>query len=821
MTQQDAPASVPLPQPLPPQALRTITDPRTIVMEAAGGPEMLGFVGQPRAVDAMDFGLRMKRPGFNLFAMDVPGTDRRASISEFLARHGRSAPAPDDWVYVYNFASPEKPRALRLAAGSAVRLRDAMADLVADLGIAIPALFESDDYKSRRGAIDEEFEEAQEQAFGRVGETAREKSISVMRTPVGFAFAPVRDGKAIKSEAFEKLPQDERDRIQADINALQGQMKDVLAHMPALEKARRARIRALNKEMAGGTVGEAIREVAQAFTGIAEVQSFLRDVSDDLLTNIEVFLESAEAAANAPIQSASLTRSQDPRFRRYRINVVVGEKDGERKGAPIVYESNPTFQNLIGRIEHVAQMGALVTDFMLVRAGALHRANGGFLVIDARDLLSQPFAWPALKRCLRSGEIRITSLAEQVSLITTTSIEPDPIPLDIKVVLFGDRWLYYLLVALDPDFVELFKVEVDFDDEFDRTDDNVRRYAQLIAAIAGKDGLRPMQPDALARMIDETARFAEDAEKLSLRLAVVADVLREADHWAGQAGRERIAAEDVGKAVAERRRRSARLRERVLEAITRDIIRIAIDGAVVGQINGLSVSQLGAYSFGRPTRITARVRMGAGKLIDIEREVELGGPLHSKGVLILSGFLAARYAPDVPVSMHASLVFEQSYGGVDGDSASSAELYALLSALSDIPIKQGFAVTGSVNQFGEVQAIGGVNEKIEGYFDICMARGLTGGQGVLIPAANVKHLMLREDVVEACRAGQFAIYPVATIDEGVALLTGVEAGSRGAGGAFPPESVNGKVEAQLRAFAEARRRFAGDNGGAHGPAANS
>jgi lon-related putative ATP-dependent protease len=525
-----------------------------------------------------------------------------------------------------------------------------------------------------------------------------------------------------------------------------------------------------------------------------------------------VFLESAEAAANAPLPVPNLAAPGHPRLRRYKVNVIVGDRPEGSGGAPVIWESNPTYQHLIGRVEHISQMGALVTDFTLIRPGALHHANGGYLMLDAREILSQPFAWAGLKRCLKDKQIAISSVAEQISLMSTISLEPDPIPLDVKIVLIGDRWLYYFLMALDPDFPELFKVEVDFDDEFDRSEGNAALYAQLISAIGKREALKPIDRSGLACMIDEAARLADDSEKLSLQIGVVADILREADHWAGEAGRGTIAADDIARAVDERRRRSARVRERTQEAIGRNIVLIDTEGAAVGQVNGLSVLQLGHQSFGRPTRITARTRLGSGRVIDIEREVELGGPLHSKGVLILSGFLAARYAPGVPVSLQASLVFEQSYGGVDGDSASSAELYALLSALADVPIRQSFAVTGSVNQFGQVQAIGGVNEKIEGFFDICTGRGLTGDQGVLIPVANVQHLMLRQEVVEACRAGRFAVIPVATIDQGIEILTGRPAGARGTDGRFPTDSINGRVEATLIDYAEKRRRYAADRG---------
>src|SRR5690606_19650713 len=489
---------------------------------------------------------------------------------------------------------------------------------------------------------------------------------------------------------------------------------------------------------------------------------------------------------------------------RYRVNLLVDRSDGA--GAPIVYEDHPTHQNLVGRIEHRPHFGALVTDFTLITAGALHRATGGHLILDVRRLLSQPFAWEELKRTLRAGEIRIESLGQSLSLISTVSLEPEPIPLDVKVVLLGEPWIYYLLSMLDPEFSELFKVQADFDDRMVRDERTTPEYARLIATLAREARLRPFDRGAVARVMDRAARLAEDAERLSTHLSDIADLLREADYWAGEQGRAVVTADDVQQAIDAAIRRADRLRERALEAIGRGIVLIDTKGAVAGQINGLAVSMFGG--FGRPSRLTARVSLGRGEVVDIEREVALGGPIHSKGVLILQGFLADRYAQERPLSLKASLVFEQSYGGVDGDSASSAELYALLSALADVPIKQGLAVTGSVNQRGQVQAIGGVNEKIEGHFDVCRARGLTGEEGVLIPASNVKHLMLRHDVVEAAREGKFKIYAIETIDQGIEILTGMPAGERDAEGRYPEDSINGRVERRLAGFAEAARRFA-------------
>jgi lon-related putative ATP-dependent protease len=534
--------------------------------------------------------------------------------------------------------------------------------------------------------------------------------------------------------------------------------------------------------------------------------AYLTSVQQDVIDNLDEFLGVTEAPpASTPEATPPRAQTRASFFRRYQVNVVVDHSGAT--GAPVIYEDHPTVQNLVGRIEHMAQMGALVTDFNLIKAGALHRANGGYLMLDARKVLLQPFAWEELKRALRSGEIRIEVLGQTLSLVSTVSLEPEPIPLAVKVILLGERMLYYSLYQADPDFGELFKVAADFEEQMDRTEETHLLYARMIGTMARQEGLRPLNRAAVARVIEHSARLAGDAEKLSTHVHSVADLLREADYWAGEAQQRIIDATDVQRAIDAQIRRLDRVRERIQEEIQRGTILIDTQGAAVGQVNGLSVLSMGQFAFGRPSRITARVRLGRGEVVDIEREVALGGPIHSKGVLILSAYLGARYAMDRPLSLSASLVFEQSYSGVEGDSASSAELYALLSALADLPLKQGLAVTGSVNQRGEVQAIGGVNEKIEGFFDTCRAQGLTGEQGVLIPASNVKHLMLRQDVVAAVAAGQFLVYAVETIDQGIELLTGVPAGERSDMGEFPAGSVNQRVESRLIALADKRLAF--------------
>jgi lon-related putative ATP-dependent protease len=625
-----------------------------------------------------------------------------------------------------------------------------------------------------------------------------------MRTPMGFAFAPMHEGKVMKPEVYNTLNEETRSAFEANIQALQKELEGILEQMPKLERERADATRALNEEVAEVAVRQAMRELKAEFSGVVPVVEFLEAAHRDLVRNVGLFIE--VAGEQGGVVKQTIDSARDPRFRRWMVNVVV-ELSQADPGAPLVEELNPTYGNLIGRVEHIAQMGTLTTDHLLIKPGALHRANGGYLLIDARKLLLSPYAWEALKRALKGHEIKIESPLESMGLMATQSLDPDPIPLRAKIVLFGDRELYYLLSAHDPDFSRLFKVQADFDDSIDRTAENNLAYARLISSIVRKDGLKHLDAGGVARMIEEGARLANDNRKLSIEIGNIADIVQEADFYATQAGRNLITRQDVAKAVDERVQRADRMRDKSEESITRDIMLVDTSGSVVGQINGLSVLSLGDFAFGKPTRITARVRMGSGRVTDIEREVKLGGPLHSKGVMILWGFLAGRFAEDFPLALAASIVFEQSYGGVDGDSASSTELYALLSALSDVPIRQSLAVTGSVNQLGHVQAIGGVNEKIEGFFDICEARGLTGEQGVLIPQANVQHLMLREDVVEAARAGKFHIYPVATIDQGIEILTGVQAGARGVDGRFPAESVNGRVEARLRTFADTTKSF--------------
>jgi len=809
--------SSPRHEPLAAQQLRHCCDSKRLGFKTTKELEPPAqLVGQERALGAIHFGASIKQPGFNLFAHGEAGLGKHTAVSEFLRDKAASEATPDDWVYVNNFEHPHRPKAMALPPGIAIMLRDAMHELIDDLRSAVPALFDSEEYQTRHRAIDEAVEKEQASSFEELQKKADVVNIAILRTPMGFALAPKQDGKVIKPDVFHALPEEQRAEIEATVQILQKDLENILRSIPALEKQRRERINDLNAELAEMAVSAAIAEIAPPFTEIEAIQDYLADVHKDLVANAHIFLEGPPSeSGDSPFNQRGLNH-EDPRFYRYAVNVIIANGQSKEngqvaEGAPVVFEEHPTLANLVGRIEHISQFGTLMTNFTLIKAGALHRANGGYLIVDARKILTEPFAWEALKRSIKSGCITIESAAEQLSLVSTTSLQPDPISLSVKIVLIGDGLLYYLLVTYDPDFKDLFKVEVDFNDQIERSDETMGLYARIIAAIVNKENLRPFKADGVARVIDEASRRLADRERLSIKMGALADLLREADFWAQEVGAKQVAKVHVERAIHEAIMRADRLRERSYEMIERDIVLVDTQGETIGQANALSVLSLGEFSFGKPSRITARVRMGTGKLIDIEREVELGGPLHSKGVLILSSFLSSRYALDVPMSLWASLVFEQSYGGVEGDSASSAELYCLLSALGEVPIKQSLAITGSVNQLGEVQAIGGVNEKIEGFFDICQSRGLKKGQGVLIPASNIKHLMLRDDVVKAASKGIFNIYPVENIDQGLEILTGLPAGMRDSKGEYPEGSVNARIEARLRGFAHMRREFAGKN----------
>ena len=796
--------------PLPPAALRRTCDPSSLgfatTAEIAAAP--LGGV-QRRASDALAFGVALRCPGYNIFAVGPQGVGKQTLVRRQLDAAAAGMPRADDWCYVFDFAEDgRRSMTLRLPAGRGATLKRDMDDLIEELRAAIPAAFESDEYRSRRQTLEDRAKSLPQKASAEVEQEARAQGVAILHLPTGMALAPTRDGEIIGPDAFSKLPEAERVQARTAMAAVQEKLQAAMRKLPQWEAEFREQLRALNREVVRYAIGHLMVALTGRYRGLEPVLAHLRAVEADLIRNAERFLEIENAMQDGPGDGPLGVALKGGAFRRYQVNVVVD--NGALGHAPVVYEDHPTMANLLGRIEYRSQYGAFATDFTLIKPGALHRANGGFLVIDARRLLMQPFAWEQLKRTLRAGCIRIESVGEAIGLAMPVSLEPEPVPLDVKVVLLGERPIYDLLVAYDPDLLELFKVTADFDDRAERDSAGEAAYAALVADVVARDGLRHFDAGAVARIVDHGARLAADAAKLSCGFEAIADLVRESDHAAAGAGRAVATAADVAAAVAAQEMRSARLRERVREAIRRGSLMVDVAGARVGQINGLVVVHLGGSSFGWPARITARVRLGGGKLVDIEREAKLGGPIHSKGVLILEGFLGGRFGRAAPLALWASLVFEQSYGQIEGDSASLAELCALLSAIADLPLRQNLAITGSVNQLGAAQPIGGVNEKIEGVFDICGDLGLDGTQGVVVPRSNLANLMLREDVVEAVRAGRFHVHAVDDVDGAMSLLTGLPAGAQGPDGAFAPGSVDAAVAAALERMGAAARSFALD-----------
>lgn len=788
-------------KPLAPESLYQHCDPALLAFATTAELEDLAkVIGQARAVDAIQFGVGICHDGYNIFVLGHAGSGRYTLTHKELESRAATGPAPADWCYLNNFEQTNKPRAVKLPAGRGVQFQRHMRQFVEELGSVIPAVFEGEEYRSRIEALSEEFKQRQEKMFEDLGEEARKQGVALIQTQKGFALAPFRNGEIVSPDEFDKLPEEERQHSKQMIEQFDEKLRKIVHQIPRLQREHRAKIREFNRETIALTAGHLIEELRAQYADLPEILAFFDAVRADIIESAGELREQKSADDLTGIVVATP-------LQRYQVNLLVDH--GASAGAPVVFENHPTYQNLLGRIEHLAHMGMLVTNFSLIKGGALHRANGGYLILDAGKLLTQPYAWEGLKRALLAREIRIESLGEIFGLVNTLSLQPQSIPLDLKVVLFGERIFYYLLHQLDPDFADLFKVAADFDDEIERNPENSVLYARMIATLVRRQGLCAFERQAVARLIEHSARLAGDSAKLLTHTRSLNDLLIEADHFAQGAQREVVSAEDVQSAIDAQIHRADRLRKSSLNDILEGTVLIDTDGRHGGQINGLAAINLGNLVFAQPVRITATTRLGEGDVIDIEREVALSGAIHSKGVLILTSFLAARYSHNTPLSLNASLVFEQSYSTVEGDSASLAELCALLSALSGLLINQGLAVTGSVNQYGQVQAIGAVNEKIEGYFDVCNARGLTGRQGVLIPAANVRHLMLRRDVVEAARAGRFHIYAVEDVDQAMELLTGFPAGEPDAEGRVPQGSVNYLVAAQLVQLSMMRQAYSG------------
>lgn len=758
------------------------------------------LAGHERAREALAFGTAIRSDGFNLFVLGQPGHGKHSLVGRYLTERSSNDPAPPDWCYLYNFEDPSVPLYLALPPGLGRQLRRDIDELTDELRGAIPAVFESDEYQNRLQEMKQAMSERQRDAIEAIRREAREQGVLLLSTHNGFTFAPAGgdgDGdKMLSPEEYEKLPKEERERIEHTVEILQRKLTQTIRRMPRLAKELREQVQQLNEEVLEGAIGAPLAELEERYADEVGVIAHLTAIREAILQHAEVF-----TADDPEIPPEAI-------FSRFYLNLLVDNADTQ--GAPVIYQDLPGHQHLVGRIEHHVHNGTLLTDFSLIRAGALHRANGGYLVLDIRGLLTQPGAWETLKRVLHAGEIRTESLEQAYGLISTVSLEPQPIPLDVKIVLLGERLLYYLLCEHDPEFLELFKVQVDLEDELERNEESLALYARMIATLAREAALAPLDRSGVAATIERASRLADDQQRLTARHRDLHDLLMEADHWASVAGSSVIQREHVEKAVAQQLWRAGRIRERSHEQITRGTLMIATQGLVVGQVNGLSVLALGDFAFGQPTRITATARPGHGQVVDIEREARLGGRIHSKAVMILSRYLAGRYAREAPLSLSASLAFEQSYGGIEGDSASVAEVCALVSAIARVGLDQAFAVTGSINQHGEVQAVGGVNEKIEGFFDVCRARGALSGQAVILPATNVEHLMLKREVREAMAAGEFRIFAVRHVDEALALLTGETPGEADEEGNFPAESLNGRVQARLARFQAVVKAAEGD-----------
>lgn len=781
--------------------------------------ERLSALGQDRAICAVELGINIKSRGYNLFCLGPEGTGKTSLVKRILEKEGKQRPTPDDWAYVYNFDEPHKPIAVNFPAGAAAGFAKDMEEFAYAMEHDLPEAVKNELYEEQLSVIREKYQEKRNDYVKVLQKKAKGKKVSLLHMPMGVVVAPMKNGEIISPDVFDTLSDDEKNEIMADLNAMQEEIAQHQDDAPGWEEKQTEEIKKLQEKLVKDAIKKPINDIKQKYRGNKKVAEYLKAVQNYILENIPSFVPNydqdskpqTEEEPMAGLLSQLKNQQEEDKYSKFKVNVVV--KNVPDSGAPIVLLDHPTQGNLVGKVERIQQFGALITDFTLIKGGALHRANGGFLLIDARKLLLQPYSWDSLKRALASKEIKIEAPSEDTSF-STISLDPQPIPLDVKVVMTGDAELYDLLSERDPDFSDYFKVEADFGMIIDRTNENEVEYAKLIGSLTKKKNLRSLNKQAVARVIEYSSRLADDSEKLTAHVSSIGDLLKEADYWARKSKASQIGKNHVDQAIKSQIYRSDRVNRAMLEQIDKGTILLDVKGERVGQINGLVVYNFTRNSFGKPTRITTQVRLGRGEFINIEREVAMSGPIHSKGVLILQALIANRFAKRSPLSLSASIVFEQSYGGVDGDSASSTEYYCMLSAIANLPIKQSLAVTGSINQFGEIQPIGGVNEKIEGFFEVCKYNGLTGKQGVIIPRTNVVNLMLREDVLEAVENGQFSIYAIDDVDDGIELLTGIPAGKADKRGRFPKGTVNYMVQQSLEEYYRDYVKFAKETHGA-------
>ena len=782
---------------LTPRDLRKVCDPSFFPFKTT---EDFTFENEPlhqeRGVSAIEIGLNMKSDGYNIFVCGPTGTGRNAQVNKSVNELAASQKVPDDWVYVHNFIDDDEPVAISLPAGRGIVFKKEMEELVEELQVEIPRAFSGEDYETRKQELLKEYKKKRDSTLEKVEADAFEEGFVLKQSATGVILVPREGDNPMTPEEVKELPSKEKTKIEKKKHKLHIKIEHVLNEVRVMEKSVKAEIKKLEQEITLFSVKHIIDELRFKYKEFEDVVEYLNHVQDAVINSIDSFKDEEEEG-----QVAVLGMKRPPKqnsFLKYEVNLLVEHRHS--KGAPVVREPNPTYYNLIGRIEYASSFGSMTTNFTMIAPGALHKANGGYLVLQAMDVFSSFMAWDALKRVIRNQEIKVEDINEQFRLISTTSLKPKPIPCDIKIVLIGPSWMYQLLYRFDEDFRKMFKIKSDFDVEMDRDDEMIRKYAAFVRVRCDEEGLRHFDRHAMARIVEYGSRIAGDQEKLSARFMYVADILRESNYWAGQDNAEYVGVNHVKKAIREKIYRSSMIEEKIAELIERNILMIDSDGTQVGQVNGLAVLDMGDYMFGKPSRITAKTYMGKAGFVDIERQVKMGGSIHSKGVMILSGYFGEKFAQETPMSLSASICFEQLYDGVDGDSASSTEAYCLLSSLSGVPIKQFIAVTGSMNQHGMVQPIGGVNEKIEGFYHTCKMRGLTGEQGVMIPESNVKHLMLKEEVVEAVSKKKFHIWSVTTVDEGIEILTGKKAGKKDKSGAYPKGTVNYLVDKKLKEY---------------------
>ncbi len=776
-----------------PESLRSVPDLTRFDFKTTSDIESLdSTIGQDRAVKALNFGLSIKQEGYNIYASGIPGTGKSTLVRNIINKRAREEEIPDDWCYLFNFQKPENPCAVRLKAGEGHRFQQDMDRLVQFVARKIPEDFQSKDFIEERDQTIDKGERAKQALFHEIVEKGRDRGFEIKSTRTGFTFTPIKKGKTLRQEEIQNLSAEEKRRIEKHQKEISDSLRDLIHKFQELDRETEAALDKFNQDAAAFTIEGKFAELRETYKHHDRILQYLDDVHEDILKNFKEFLPSPQPEVHL---LGDMENHREAHVIRYKVNLLVDNRNTE--GAPLIEETNPTYANLVGRIEKRSRFGTLKTDFTLIRSGSILKANGGYLVINILDLLINPFSWETLKKALENKELVIEDVGELYGLISTSGMKSEPIPINLKVVIIGNPYLYSLLQYYDEDFPKLFKVKADFNTSTRRTDEEVNKYIQFTAKICREENLIPFDKSAVGEILGLISRMVEHQERLSLQFNEVANLIREAAFWAREDGSDVVTARHVEKALEEKVYRSNLLEERIQEVIDEGVLMVDVDGEKVGQVNGLAVYSVGDYEFGKPTRITSRTYLGRKGVINLERESELSGKAHSKGVMILSNYLGGRYAQEYALSLSASLAFEQSYDEVDGDSASAAELMAILSSLSGIPLKQHIAITGSINQHGEIQPIGGVNEKIEGFFQTCRNRGLNGKQGAIIPRQNVKHLCLKKDVMEAIEKEQFHIYQVCHVDEAIEILTGMDAGALQEDQTFPAGTVNAKIQESL------------------------